>query len=78
MRAPKPMPNAEQMNALRLFAKANPKDWKKALSYLWYTGRYESGEYFLGGANPGYLQQIRNSFGPSWLQDFRFARLKLD
>ena len=61
-------PTAEQLDALRRFAAVNGRTWKSALNTLWMNGAYNNA--VLGGADPGYLQQIRNSFGPSWLVRF--------
>lgn len=46
----------EQRDALIAFAQEHGRNWKAALISGW-----------LRAAFPGYLQQIRNSFGPEWL-----------
>ena len=63
---------ADQLTALRLFAKANGRRWKAELNTLWRTGAYSYS--VLGGADPCYLQQIRNRFGPTWLVKFSFKK----
>jgi hypothetical protein len=65
-------PNAEQIEALRLFASANGRNWKSELSNLWMNGAYNYA--VLGGADPGCLQQVRNEFGPSWLVRFSLRK----
>lgn len=59
-----------QLDALRMFASANGRNWKSELREIWENGRYSS--YDLGGADPAMLQGIRNLYGPSWLVRFRF------
>jgi hypothetical protein len=66
---PKTYPTVEQIEALRQFARANGRRWKSELNHLWYNGAYNRA--VLGGADPALLQQVRNSFGPSWLVRFR-------
>jgi len=46
----------EQREALITFARKHGRGWKAALVAGW-----------LRAAFPGYLQQIRNDFGPEWL-----------
>lgn len=46
----------EQRGALIAFAQEHGRNWKATLLAGW-----------LRAAFPGYLQQIRNSFGPEWL-----------
>lgn len=60
---------ADQLAALRTFAKANGRAWKSKLNHAWSTGRYND----YSGADDGLLQEVRNMFGPSWL-----VRLRLD
>lgn len=59
----------EQLAALRTFADANGRLWKSNLNVCWSTGRYRD---YNGTENYGYLQSVRNEFGPSWLVKFRF------
>ncbi len=50
----------EELKALRAYAKREGRTWKDKLRTAWYYA-----------AEPGILQQIRNSRGPSWLADFK-------
>lgn len=59
----------EQLEALRAFASANGKQWKSKLNVAWSTGRYSD---YPGSHEYGYLQQVRNTFGPTWLTKFSF------
>jgi hypothetical protein len=63
---------SEQLKALAQFASANGRNWKSELNRLWMNGAYSYA--VLGGAEAGYLQQVRNQFGPSWLARFRFPK----
>jgi hypothetical protein len=65
--------DAEQFAALRTFADANGRDWKSKLNHAWSSGRYRD---YNGTDNYGYLQQVRNTFGPSWLVKFSFDNAK--
>jgi len=58
-------PTAEQIKALDEYAKANGRTWKVALRHAWETGNYDKWD------DTATLQQIRNTFGPSWLQSYR-------
>lgn len=62
-------PTTEQIEAVRLFAAANGRKWKGELRNLWMNGAYNNA--VMGGADSALLQQLRNSFGPSWLNSFR-------
>jgi hypothetical protein len=55
---------AEQLKAIKEYAAANGRNWKSALRHDWETGQ-----------SYGDLQQIRNSFGPSWLVNFRLPKV---
>ena len=61
---------ADQLAALRTFADANGRNWKSKLNLAWYHGRYSD---YNGADDACSLQQVRNSFGPSWLVKFSFA-----
>ena len=63
----------EQLASLRTFANANGVQWKSKLNAAWATGRYRD---YPGTPAYGYLQQVRNVFGPSWLVKFSFANLR--
>lgn len=65
---PGKQPTREQLEALRVFAAHNGHNWKSALRFCWETGRYKD---FNGTERQDLLQQVRNSFGPSWLVRFR-------
>jgi len=62
-------PTPEQIESLKLFAAANGRHWKSDLRQLWMNGGYNYA--VMGGADSAHLQQIRNNFGPSWLNKFR-------
>jgi hypothetical protein len=66
-------PTAEQLEALKTFAAANGRRWKAVLRDCWMAGGYnsETGSYI-----DGPLQQVRNTFGPSWLVRFRIVEPK--
>ena len=64
--------SADQAAAIRQFAKANGRNWKSELRYLWETGAY--GRAILGGAEPALLQQVRNSLGPAWLKNYKVSK----
>ena len=57
----------EQIEALVRFARVNGRNWKQVLRDAWMAGGYDAttGHYI-----DGPLQQIRNTFGPSWLTRF--------
>lgn len=56
-------PTPQQLAALRKYARENGRSWKTQLASDWLAGRTE-----------GYLQQVRNQFGPSWLVSFQLSR----
>lgn len=55
----------EQLSALRAYADKHGPQWKSKLNAAWTRA-----------AEPGYLQQVRNEFGPSWLIKFSFDNVK--
>lgn len=55
----------DQLQALRSYAKQYGRYWKASLRESWMNGDYSG---FQG--EPAYLQQVRNTFGPSWLARF--------
>jgi len=59
------VPSAEQMQALRDFAKKYGNSWKAELRRKWSTGGDEK------EPNSAYLRQVRNQFGPNWLASFK-------
>lgn len=58
-------PTDEQLCVLEAFRAAHGRHWKARLRDLWLTGR--------DAARPGgaLLRQIRNTFGPRWLQEYQ-------
>jgi hypothetical protein len=54
-----------QLEALCKWASTHGRTWKSSLRTAWMTGNYDG---FEGAC---YLQQIRNTFGPSWLCNLR-------
>ncbi len=57
----------EQLTALRAYAASHGRTWKSQLNHMWMTGQYDADD------NSSALQQIRNTFGPSWLVRFRLS-----
>lgn len=55
-----------ELLALRRWANERGRKWKMWLREAWMNGNYG------GFAQSATLQQIRNTFGPSWLITFRF------
>jgi hypothetical protein len=55
----------EQLTALQAYAASHGRTWKAQLNYEWQSGTAH-----------GPLQQIRNSFGPSWLIRFKLPKEK--
>jgi len=53
----------EQMAALRAFADYAGRTWKQKLRDAW-----------LNASIPGYLHQLRNTHGPTWLDQFQFPK----
>jgi hypothetical protein len=65
-------PNAEQIEALKNYAAENGRCWKSQLRDAWMAGGYDTqtGQYI-----DGPLQQLRNTFGPSWLTTFSLRKV---
>ena len=61
-------PTPEQLKALLTYASNNGRFWKRLLRHAWETGDYQAED------DTALLQQVRNSFGPSWLVDFRLPK----
>ena len=59
---------AEQLKAIQEWAKVHGRTWKSKLRQAWMTGDYDGIEKY--GNTAAYLQQVRNTFGPSWLVRF--------
>jgi len=55
---------AEQEKALQDYAAKHGSQWKDRLMTSWRAG----------GNHGPLLQQVRNTFGPSWLMGFRFKQ----
>jgi hypothetical protein len=68
MQAPKL--NPEQLNALINYAHLIGRKWKSELNYAWMSGNYPS----ILRDDACYLQQVRNTFGPSWLISFKLPK----
>ena len=58
-------PTREQLDALANFAANEGRNWKAALRHAWETGDYPA------GSQSSELQQVRNTYGPSWLIGFK-------
>ena len=58
------IPSNEQLEALRTWRDAHPHNWKQELREAWFDGDYG---IFMYTDTAALLQQIRNTFGPSWL-----------
>ena len=58
-------PTAAQLKALKRYQAWAGKDWKTTLQYDWMRGGSEWHESFAP------LMQIRNTLGPSWLQQYK-------
>jgi hypothetical protein len=58
----------EQFAALQQFAAAQGRRWKSELRHAWETGDYPS------DCDSASLQQVRNTFGPSWLVRFQLPQ----
>jgi hypothetical protein len=66
----KPEPTPEQLQALLNFAQCHGRTWKAKLLALWANGRDDREP--MGGV----LRQIRNAFGPSWLETFKIPEAR--
>lgn len=60
------------MESLQAFAKAHGRKWKSVLTDVyWYNARiWEGPKPGMGNA----LHGLRNSYGPSWLADFKLPK----
>jgi hypothetical protein len=61
------IPSTEQLDAVQQWAALHGRKWKAALREAWMCGDYQ------GFENSHLLQQVRNTFGPSWLNKFVLA-----
>lgn len=57
--------STEQEAAIIRFARDNGRTWKQALGAAWMDGS-DANE-----SDGGYLRQVRNQFGPSWLFKYK-------
>jgi hypothetical protein len=60
-------PSAEQLRSLRQFVADQGENWKQAIFDCWNRGVYPMYGYDYGTIT-AHIQQIRNQFGPAWLQ----------
>jgi hypothetical protein len=60
--------SAQQLAALSRFACRHGRQWKSKLNQSWMDGCYGNPE------DAGWLQQVRNQFGPSWLVKFNLKK----
>lgn len=58
-------PSKEQIEALQSWKRVHGRNWKSALREAWMSGDYNGIDPH--GNTAAYLQQVRNTFGPSWL-----------
>jgi hypothetical protein len=68
MRLYEGFPSTEQIEALTQFAAIHGRNWKSVLRDAWMDGDYQ------GFENSHLLQQVRNTFGPSFLIGFRLDK----
>lgn len=68
MRLYEGFPSPEQIEALTQFAAIHGRNWKSVLRDAWMDGDYQ------GFENSHLLQQVRNTFGPSFLIGFRLDK----
>lgn len=61
---------ADELAALKAFAAEYGREWKQYLMAAWLSSAHRGRA--MGGKDTGILRGIRNTFGPSWLVDFRF------
>ena len=60
-------PTHDQLDALHVFAELHGRNWRHELITLWQNGTEQA---FLPD-RAAELRQVRNSFGPGWLQRFK-------
>lgn len=65
--------SSAQLAALYTFFVSNGRTWKSKLNDAWSTGRYRD---YSGTDDVSALQQVRNTFGPTWLTKFSFNDTK--
>jgi len=62
-------PSPAQLTAVRGFALRHGRTWKATLREAWFSGRYPDEDR----DDNGLLQQLRNQFGPAWLNGYRLT-----
>ncbi|MVF24211.1 hypothetical protein EVC37_21760 [Methylocaldum sp. BRCS4] len=60
-------PTEDQLNALKRWADKHGRTWKSKLRDAWISGDYGLFE------DAPFLQQLRNQFGPTWLNRFKLT-----
>lgn len=65
-------PTAEQLDALRAYAKEHGRTWKAKLHAEWMNACQGISDL----DQQALLQQVRNQLGPSWLHRYGAAALK--
>jgi hypothetical protein len=56
-----------EVSSLERFAKLHGRCWKQELRLAWMNGWGQ-------GQNEPHLQQLRNEFGPTWLNNLRLSK----
>ena len=67
----KSTPNQEQLAAVFAFAQKEGRTWKSALTTCWMKASYPRHQSI-----SHLLQQVRNQFGPAWLESITYAELE--
>lgn len=66
-----PQPNQEQLQAVFSFAQKEGPRWKEKLSDCWMRANYPGHQPY-----GHFLQQVRNQFGPKWLEGVTYADME--
>lgn len=61
--------DADELAAIKDFAKQYGREWKAYLSAAWLSHAYK-GKH-MGGADRGILRSIRNNYGHAWLRNYQ-------
>lgn len=67
----KDTPTQEQLAAVFAFAQKEGRTWKSALTNCWLKASYPRHQSY-----SHFLQQVRNQFGPRWLESITYAELE--
>jgi hypothetical protein len=67
-----PQPSKEQAQALVRFISQHGLTWKEALRNRWWSSNFSDSPE----ADRAYLQQLRNNFGPEWLNKTKPSKLR--